>query len=152
MLSKLPPEEQLRIVQQLDTHSEALRAHATEAGAEARKYLWAINGGSAVALLAFMVSMPEISQSAAAWVSLGAFVLGIVALGLLCAFVVHITANNLLGWAERGTLVRTGKSDARIHSDWINARARRRDYRCDFPACARAYGALKSHQGLQLWA
>jgi hypothetical protein len=94
----LDAESAVRTRDHLFSHTEVLRQLQNSAATEATNFLWATNGGAAVALLAFMGSNSSLRSSAYAHEGLVVFFVGIVMLGLLRAINYHKLTTMLNGW------------------------------------------------------
>jgi hypothetical protein len=106
-------------------HTEVLRAIQVSAADEATKFLWATNGGAAVALLAFMGSSQPIRHSPYVHVSLFAFFTGLVALVVVRAINYHNTTQLLGGWIRETDKALNSEIDAAAPGQWLQQQINR---------------------------
>jgi hypothetical protein len=98
--NEVEPSAREAVRSQLLGHFEVLRTNLTNAGTQAMSYLLLINSGAAVALMAFMGTSARVRSLTSAWWSLGAFVLGVVLVGVAHAFSYHVQLIYFRTWAE----------------------------------------------------
>jgi hypothetical protein len=100
---ELEPARQLEVRRILDDQVAVIRGQVFNAGSEARRFLFFVNAGGAVALLSFMGTQEAVRKAPIAWLALGLFFLGLVAVGALQA----------LNWHQLSALQRGYANDMR---------------------------------------
>jgi hypothetical protein len=99
-LSEMDLPMRQQVLAELRTHLELLREQHNDHVAHARKYLTLTNGGAIVATLAFLNSQPGATNSVWVWVSLGLFLVGLIAVGVLIALTYVAGNRAFLNWLD----------------------------------------------------
>jgi hypothetical protein len=100
-ISELPPEERRRFTERVRHGLETARLEMNFHGERALKYVFTVNGGSAVALLAFMGASEQVRREGEAWVGLALFLAGLLVLGACYAVEYHSFSINYQHLDER---------------------------------------------------
>src|ERR1700733_5590349 len=127
-ITELKDEHRQKWFKLYNDHLELLRRMQQRAVRDTQKYLWASNAGAAVALMAFMGANDVVRASSAAWISLTAFFLGIIALGALRALIYHLQTKLFKGWVLHTTKASSGEIDAERPIAWINDQTKKRPW------------------------
>lgn len=130
---KLDPKVRDRIAAEISEHTEILRRQLESSVEHARRYLTLVNGGSAVALLAFMGQNPDLRRATFALSALALYAIGVTAVGVLAAIDYHLRVCIFEGWINDSGKVFRGELD---HMD-LYKNSELRDERWKFlaPAC-----------------
>jgi hypothetical protein len=112
-----------RARQAYSNHTEVIRGILFTAEEEIGKYLWATNGGAAVALLAFMGANQSFRNALPAHYALLAFVVGLIALGLLRALSFHAADSTFQNWIEQVNRAQRDETEHDAPFLWIQRRS-----------------------------
>ena len=110
------------VVQQIQAHTETVRALLTAAGDRAQHFLLWTNGGAVIASLTFMAASERVRSLPAMWWAVGFFVSGVIACGLLTAATYQIRQAQFLGWISDTREFFADRLDDNVPVDRLNQR------------------------------